>query len=66
MENEIKELEIELDDLKDELEIIMGMFTKGMDGKRFKVLMAQKNEVEKFIAEVQVELEILKSKQSKS
>lgn len=65
MEDEIKELEIELDDLKEELEIIQGMFKKGMDGKKFRILMAQKNEVEKFIAEVEVEIEILKGKQAK-
>lgn len=65
MEDEIKELEIELDDLKEELEIIQGMFKKGMDGKKFRILMAQKNEVEKFIAEIEVEIEILKGKQSK-
>lgn len=65
LEQEIVEREIELSDLKDELELIQRMFKKGMDGKKFRVLMAQKSEVEKFIAEVEVEIEILKAKQSK-
>jgi hypothetical protein len=30
-----------------------------MDGNKFRELMVQKNELEKFIAEVEVELEIL-------
>ena len=59
IEKEILELEKELKSLKDEHQIIEKFFKKGMDGNKFKELMAQKNELEKFIAEVEVELEIL-------
>jgi hypothetical protein len=59
IEKEILELEKELKSLKDEHQIIDKFFKKGMDGNKFRELMAQKNELEKFIAEVEVELEIL-------
>lgn len=59
IEKEILELEKELKSLKDEHQILEKFFKKGMDGNKFKELMAQKNELEKFIAEVEVELEIL-------
>jgi predicted nucleic acid-binding Zn-ribbon protein len=59
LEKEILELEKELKSLKDEHQIIDKFFKKGMDGNKFRELMAQKNELEKFIAEVEVELEIL-------
>lgn len=59
IEQEILELEKELKSLKDEHQILDKFFKKGMDGNKFRELMAQKNELEKFIAEVEVELEIL-------
>ena len=67
LEREILELEKELKSLKDEHQIIDKFFKKGMDGNKFRELMAQKNEPEKFIAEVEVELEILnKEKENNS
>jgi hypothetical protein len=67
IEKEILELEKELKSLKDEYQIIDKFFKKGMDGNKFRELMAQKNELEKFIAEVEVELEILnKEKENNS
>jgi hypothetical protein len=59
LEKEILELEKELKSLKDEHQILEKFFKKGMDGNKFRELMVQKNELEKFIAEVEVELEIL-------
>ena len=59
LEKQILELEKELKSLKDEHQILDKFFKKGMDGNKFRELMAQKNELEKFIAEVEVELEIL-------
>jgi predicted nucleic acid-binding Zn-ribbon protein len=61
IEKEILELEKELKSLKDEHQVIEKFFKKGMDGNKFRELMAQKNELEKFIAEVEVELEIVKT-----
>jgi hypothetical protein len=67
LEKEILELEKELKSLKDEHQIIDKFFKKGMDGNKFRELMVQKNELEKFIAEVEVELEILnKEKENNS
>lgn len=59
IDKEIAELQKELKQLKDEHEIIDRFFKKGMDGNKFRELMAQKNELEKFIAEVEIEIEIL-------
>ncbi len=59
IDKEIAELQKELKQLKDEHEILDRFFKKGMDGNKFRELMAQKNELEKFIAEVEIEIEIL-------
>ena len=59
---EIAALRKELKELKDEHEILDKFFKKGMDGNKFRELMAQKNELEKFITEVEVEIEIAKKR----
>ena len=68
IEQEIKALILELEQLKGELEILDKFFKKGMDGNKYRELMAEKNEIEKTINEVEVDLEILqfnKSQQEK-
>jgi hypothetical protein len=59
LQEELDALNKELKELKDEHEILESFFKKGMDGNKFRELMAQKNELEKFIAEVEVEIQIL-------
>lgn len=58
IDKEIVELVLELEQLKGELEILDKFFKKGMDGNKYRELMAEKNEIEKTINEVEVELEI--------
>jgi hypothetical protein len=68
IDKEIVELVLELEQLKGELEILDKFFKKGMDGNKYRELMAEKNEIEKTINEVEVELEIAnfnKSQQEK-
>ena len=62
-ENEqlVKELEHELRTLQDELAILNKFFNqKGIDGNKYRDAMAQKNEVEKMIKEVELDIEITK------
>jgi hypothetical protein len=58
IDDEINDLEKELRLLKEEYKVLDKFFKKGMDGNKFRELMAQKNEIEKFIAEIEVELEL--------
>ena len=59
IDDEINDLEKELRLLREEHKVLDKFFKKGMDGNKFRELMAQKNVIEKFIAEIEVELELL-------
>lgn len=62
IEKEIETLEQELKSLQDEEKIIDTLIEKKGDNNRYKALMLEKKEVEVTIAEVQVQIEILKEK----
>jgi hypothetical protein len=59
IDDEINDLQKELKTLREEHEVLDKFFKKGMDGNKFRELMAQKNEIEKFIAEIEVDIELL-------
>ena len=61
LEQEIAETEKELAMLKEEQKILEKFFTKAMDNNRYKDLMLQKKENELWIAEIELELELLKN-----
>jgi hypothetical protein len=61
IEKEILELEKELKSLKDEHQIIEKFFKKGMDGNKYKELLLQKKQNEMWIAEIELEIELLKN-----
>lgn len=61
LEQEIAETEKELAMLKEEQKILEKFFTKAMDNNRYKDLMLQKKENEMWIAELELELELLKN-----
>jgi hypothetical protein len=62
IEKEIETLEEELKGLQDEEKIIDALIEKKGDNNRYKALLIEKKEVEVAIAEVQVQIEILKEK----
>ncbi len=61
LDQEIAETEKELAMLKEEQKILEKFFTKAMDNNRYKDLMLQKKENEMWIAELELELELLKN-----
>jgi hypothetical protein len=61
LEQEIAETEKELAVLKGEQKIIETFFKKGMNNDKYKDLMLQKKENEMWIAELELELELLKN-----
>lgn len=61
LEQEIAETEKELAVLKGEQKIIETFFKKGMNNDKYKDLMLQKKENEIWIAELELELELLKN-----
>jgi hypothetical protein len=61
LDQEIAETEKELATLKSEQKILEKFFTKAMDNNRYKDLMLQKKENELWIAEIELELELLKN-----
>jgi hypothetical protein len=61
LDQEIAETEKELATLKAEQKILEKFFTKAMDNNRYKDLMLQKKENEMWIAEIELELELLKN-----
>lgn len=66
IEQEIEALNNEYKELKEEYEVLEGFFKKNMDNDKYKDLMLQKKEMEKFMKEIEVELDMLnKLKESK-
>jgi hypothetical protein len=61
LDQEIAETEKELATLKAEQKILETFFKKGMDNDRYKELLLQKKENEMWIAEIELELELLKN-----
>jgi hypothetical protein len=61
LDQEIAETEKELATLLAEQKILETFFKKGMDNNKYKDLMLQKKENEMWIAEVELELELLKN-----
>lgn len=61
LEQEIAETEKELATLIAEQKILETFFKKGMDNNKYKELMLQKKENEMWIAEIELELELLKN-----
>ena len=61
LEQEIAETEKELATLVAEQKILETFFKKGMDNNKYKELMLQKKENEMWIAEIELELELLKN-----
>lgn len=66
IEQEIEALNNEYKELKEEYEVLEGFFKKNMDNDKYKDFMLQKKEMEKFMKEIEVELDMLnKLKESK-
>jgi hypothetical protein len=61
IDQEIAETEKELATLKAEQKILETFFKKGMDNNKYKELLLQKKENETWIAEIELELELLKN-----
>jgi hypothetical protein len=61
IDQEIAETEKELATIKAEQKILETFFKKGMDNNKYKELMLQKKENETWIAEIELELELLKN-----
>jgi cell division protein FtsB len=61
LNQEIAEAEKELATLKAEQKILETFFKKGMDNNKYKELLLQKKENETWIAEIELELELLKN-----
>jgi hypothetical protein len=61
LDQEIAETEKELATLLAEQKILETFFKKGMDNNKYKELLLQKKENEMWIAEVELELELLKN-----
>ena len=62
---EILELRQELNYLIEEQKILDAFFKKGMDNNKYKELLLQKNEIEKTIVEIEVELQLLEVRRKK-
>lgn len=62
---EILELREEMNYLIEEQKILDAFFKKGMDNNKYKELLLQKNEIEKNIVEIGVELQLLEVRQKK-
>ena len=62
---EILELREEMNYLIEEQKILDSFFKKGMDNNKYKELLLQKNEIEKTIVEIGVELQLLEVRQKK-
>jgi hypothetical protein len=61
LNQEIAEAEKELATLKGEQKILETFFKKGMDNNKYKELLLQKKENETWIAEIELEIELLKN-----
>ena len=61
LNQEIAEAETELATLKAEQKILETFFKKGMDNNKYKELLLQKKENEMWIAEIELEIELLKN-----
>lgn len=59
LQEELLEMEKELQMLKDEQKILETFFIKGMDNNKYKDLMLQKKENEIWIAELEIEIQLL-------
>ena len=64
LEQEILESEKELQQLKQEQKLLESFFKKGMDNTKYKDLMLQKKENEMWIAEIELEIELLKNERN--
>jgi hypothetical protein len=64
LDQEIAETEKELATLKAEQKILETFFKKGMDNDRYKELLLQKKENEMWIAEIELEIELLKNERN--
>jgi len=62
---EILELREEMNYLIEEQKILDAFFKKGMDNNKYKELLLQKNEIEKTIVEIGVELQLLEVRRKK-
>ena len=62
---EILELREEMNYLIEEQKILDAFFKKGMDNNKYKELLLQKNEIEKNIVEIEVELQLLEVRRKK-
>ena len=62
---EILELREEINYLIEEQKILDAFFKKGMDNNKYKELLLQKNEIEKTIVEIEVELQLLEVRRKK-
>jgi hypothetical protein len=63
---EILELREEMNYLIEEQKILDAFFKKGMDNNKYKELLLQKNEIEKNIVEIEVELQLLEVRRKKN
>jgi hypothetical protein len=61
LDQEIAETEKELATLKGEQKILETFFKKGMDNNKYKELLLQKKQNEMWIAEIELEIELLKN-----
>jgi hypothetical protein len=61
LNQEIAEAEKELATLKGEQKILETFFKKGMDNNKYKELLLQKKQNETLIAEIELEIELLKN-----
>jgi hypothetical protein len=61
LDQEIQATEKELAVLKGEQKILESFFTKGMNNEKYKDLLLQKKQNETWIAEIELELELLKN-----
>jgi hypothetical protein len=61
LDQEIAEAEKELATLKGEQKILETFFKKGMDNNKYKELLLQKKQNETWIAEIELEIELLKN-----
>jgi hypothetical protein len=61
LNQEIAEAEKELATLKGEQKILETFFKKGMDNNKYKELLLQKKQNETWIAEIELEIELLKN-----
>jgi hypothetical protein len=62
---EILELREEMNYLIEEQKILDAFFKKGMDNNKYKELLLQKDEIEKTIVEIGVELQLLEVRRKK-